>query len=69
MNMVPMHDVVGCVVMQAGTANVDTVMIAGRVAKRGGKLLATGVSDKLAVLQRSGDRILADFAALPRRVA
>ena len=69
MNMVPMHDVVGCVVMQAGTANVDTVMIAGRLAKRGGKLLASGVADKLAVLQRSGDRILADFAALPRRVA
>jgi cytosine/adenosine deaminase-related metal-dependent hydrolase len=69
MNMVPMHDVVGCVVMQASTANVDTVTIAGRVVKRGGKLLAAGLADKMTALQRSGDRILADFAALPRRVA
>jgi cytosine/adenosine deaminase-related metal-dependent hydrolase len=67
MNMVPMRDVVGCVVMQAGTANVDTVMIAGRVLKRGGKLITSGLADKMAELQRSGDRILADFAALPRR--
>ena len=63
MNMVPMHDVVGCVVMQAGTVNVDTVMIGGRFAKRGGKLLATGLPDKLAALQNSGERILRDFAA------
>src|SRR5262245_188830 len=69
MNMVPMRDVVGCVVMQAGTANVDTVMIAGRVVKRGGKLLAAGLADKMTALRRSGDRILDDFAALPRRVA
>jgi hypothetical protein len=55
--------------MHAGTANVDTVMIAGRVVKRGGKLLAAGLADKMIALQRSGDRILADFAALPRRVA
>jgi 5-methylthioadenosine/S-adenosylhomocysteine deaminase len=69
MNMVPMRDVVGCVVMQAGTANVDTVMIAGRVVKRGGKMLAAGLADKMTALRRSGDRILDDFAALPRRVA
>ena len=66
MNMVPMRDVVGCVVMQAGSANVDTVMIAGQVMKRGGKLLATGLTDKMKALQRSGDRILADFANLPQ---
>ena len=69
MNMVPMRDVVGCVVMQAGTANVDTVIVAGRVVKRGGKLLAAGLADKMTALQGSGDRILADFAALSRHVA
>lgn len=30
MNMMPAHDLVGCVVMQASPANVDTVMIAGQ---------------------------------------
>jgi len=69
MNLVPMRDVVGCVVMQAGTANVDTVMIAGRVVKQGGKLLADGLADKMAALQRSGERILGDFGVLQHRVA
>jgi cytosine/adenosine deaminase-related metal-dependent hydrolase len=66
-NMVPMHDAVGCAVMQASPANVDTVMIAGRVVKRGGKLLAGGLPDKMARLQRSGARIVDDFGASQRR--
>ena len=69
LNMTPMHDLVGCAVMQASTANVDTVMIAGRVVKRDGKLLAPGLADKLATLQRSGKRIISDFNALPRRAS
>jgi 5-methylthioadenosine/S-adenosylhomocysteine deaminase len=66
LNMTPMHDLVGCAVMQAGTMNVDTVMIAGRMVKRNGKLIASGLAEKMAALQRSGDRIIADFMALPR---
>ena len=52
--------------MQAVTVNVDTVIIAGRVVKQGGKLLATGLADKMSALQRSGERILVDFNTLPR---
>lgn len=66
LNMVPAHDPVGCVVTQAGSGNVDTVLIAGRVVKRGGKLLFGGLREKMADLRRSGDRIIADFGALPR---
>ncbi len=69
LNMAPMQDMVGCAVMQASTANVDTVMIAGKVVKRGGKLLGSGLPDKLVALRKSGDRILADFRALPKRAA
>jgi 5-methylthioadenosine/S-adenosylhomocysteine deaminase len=69
MNMIPMRDMVGCAVMQASPANVDSVMIAGRFAKRGGKLLVDNLSAKLDALTKSGDRILADFAALPKRAA
>jgi cytosine/adenosine deaminase-related metal-dependent hydrolase len=65
-NMVPAHDIIACVVTQASPANVDTVMIAGRVVKRNGKLLFVGLREKLIELQRSGERIIADFAALPR---
>src|SRR5262245_55948864 len=69
LNMTPMHDLVGCAVMQAATANVDTVLIAGRVVKQAGRLLADGLEGTMAKLARSGDRILADFAALPTRAA
>jgi hypothetical protein len=41
------------------------VMIAGRIVKRNGKLLFGELREKLIDLQRSGKRILADFAALP----
>jgi 5-methylthioadenosine/S-adenosylhomocysteine deaminase len=69
LNMTPMRDLVGCAVMQAATANVDTVLIAGRIVKQGGRLLVDGLADKMAKLQSSGDRILADFRALPTRAA
>jgi cytosine/adenosine deaminase-related metal-dependent hydrolase len=65
MNMVPAHDLVGCVVMQANPANVDTVMIAGRIVKRGGKLLFNNLRNKMAALLSSGKRIVSDFSALP----
>ena len=54
---------VGCVVMQANPGNVDTVIVAGRVMKRNGRLLHANLPRKLAELQASGDRIIADFAA------
>lgn len=65
LNMTPMHDLVGCTVMQASTSNVDTVMIAGRFVKKNGKLLVEGLLEKMADLQRSGERILSDFGHFP----
>jgi 5-methylthioadenosine/S-adenosylhomocysteine deaminase len=50
--------------MQAGPANVDTVMIAGEIKKRNGKLLTAGVAQKQAKLVDSGQRIVSEFAAL-----
>jgi len=69
LNMTPMHDLVGCAVMQAATANVDTVLIAGRTMKQDGKLLADGLTGKMSALQRSAERIMSDFKALPQRAA
>jgi cytosine/adenosine deaminase-related metal-dependent hydrolase len=62
-NMSPTQDLIGCVVMQANPANVDTVMVAGRIMKRGGRLLYQNLPKKLAELKSSGDRIIADFTA------
>lgn len=68
-NMLPVWEPVGSVVMQAGVANVDTVMVAGRVVKRGGKLLYPQLAEKAAALRASGERILTDFGYLPRKAA
>ena len=67
--MFPVHDPVASAVMQAGVANVDTVLIAGRVVKRGGKLLYADIGQKKSALRRSGERILSDFGLEPQRAA
>ena len=67
--MFPVTDPVASVVMQGGVANVDTVLVAGRVVKRDGKLLYAQLEEKKSALQKSGERILTDFGLLPRRAA
>ncbi len=57
-NMQPVHDPVAAVVLQAGLANIDSVMVAGRWKKRDGRLLVDGLPEKLARLRESGERIL-----------
>jgi cytosine/adenosine deaminase-related metal-dependent hydrolase len=67
--MFPVRDPVSSIVMQGGLASVDTVLIAGKVMKRGGKLIYSGLPEKMEALRRSGDRILTDFGYLPRKAA
>jgi 5-methylthioadenosine/S-adenosylhomocysteine deaminase len=69
LNMFPVTDPVASVVMHAGVANVDTVLVAGRVVKRDGKLLYGQIEQKKAALQASGERILTDFGLLPLQAA
>ena len=57
LNMQPVHDPVSAVVLQASLANIDSVMVAGRWKKRGGRLLDVDLAPKLAALRRSGDRM------------
>ncbi len=67
--MYPVRDPIGLIVMQGGVAGVDTVLIGGKVMKRGGRLVYPGLKAKLDELRRSGDRILTDFGYLPRKAA
>jgi len=67
--MFPVRDPIGSIVMQGGLAGVDTVLIGGKVMKRGGKLLHPALTEKMETLRRSGDRILTDFGYLPRQAA
>lgn len=68
-NMQPVWDPVASSVMQAGVANVDTVLVAGRVVKRGGQLLYGDLARKAQALRASGERILTDFGLLPKQAA
>jgi cytosine/adenosine deaminase-related metal-dependent hydrolase len=65
----PVHDPVSSIVTQAGVSNVDTVLIAGRAMKRGGKMLTEGLAGKKAALRRSAERIMDDFNKTSRRAA
>lgn len=56
----PVHDPAASVVMQAGAGDVEHVMIAGRFAKRDGRLLAGGLDRLRNELAASGRRILRD---------
>jgi 5-methylthioadenosine/S-adenosylhomocysteine deaminase len=67
--MFPVRDPIGSIVMQGGVASVDTVLIAGKVVKRNGKLVYPKLKEKMEALRRSGDRILTDFGYLPRQAA
>jgi cytosine/adenosine deaminase-related metal-dependent hydrolase len=67
--MYPVRDPIGSIVMQGGVAGVDTVLIAGKVMKRNGKLVYPRLKEKMEALRASGDRILTDFGYLPRKAA
>ena len=69
LTMFPVTDPVASAVMQGGVANVDTVLVAGRVVKRNGKLRVADLDAKKDALRASGERILTDFGILPRQAA
>ena len=66
LNMFPVHDPLSSLVTQSGISNIDTVLIGGRLVKRGEQLLFANIAEKKVALQRSGERILRDFGELPR---
>jgi cytosine/adenosine deaminase-related metal-dependent hydrolase len=58
LNLFPVNDAVEAVVFHANGSNVDTVMIAGKIKKRNGKLIYRGIEKKKELLARSSQRIL-----------
>jgi cytosine/adenosine deaminase-related metal-dependent hydrolase len=61
LHLQPLHDPAATVVMQAGRGDVEAVMIAGRFVKRGGRLQAGGLDEKLGRLAASGSRIVEEL--------
>ena len=61
LNLFPVNNAVEAVVFHANGSNVDTVMIAGKIRKRNGKLTYREIEKKKALLARSSQRILKGF--------
>jgi cytosine/adenosine deaminase-related metal-dependent hydrolase len=55
--MAPAHDPIGAIVLSADTSCVDTVLVAGRVVKRDGRLLHHDVATVLAALRESSAHV------------
>jgi len=62
LNLAPVTDPAAAVVLAAHPGNVDTVLVAGRTVKRGGRLLATGLPGLLELAELSRRRVLATIA-------
>jgi cytosine/adenosine deaminase-related metal-dependent hydrolase len=64
-HMVPAEDPVAALVLYANAADVDTVLVAGRVVKRGGRLVGVDWPSLAERLIRSSERVRAGFATVP----
>ena len=69
LHMVSAQDPVQAVVAYAQSTDVDTVMVAGRIAKRDGKLIFGGLPGRLDELRASAARLLAGAKANEQRAA
>jgi cytosine/adenosine deaminase-related metal-dependent hydrolase len=58
LNLVPVHDPVATVVMQANLANIEAVMIGGAWKKGGGRLTFEHLEGRKQELARSGERLV-----------
>lgn len=68
-NTMPLVDPVGTVVCSADTANVDTVLVQGKVRKRAGQLIDADLPRLRRLSEESRDRVLSGAGLLPRWLA
>jgi 5-methylthioadenosine/S-adenosylhomocysteine deaminase len=66
-NVAPLNNVPGAIVTLMDTSNVDTVLIAGKVMKRGGKLVGVDLNKIRRTVEASRDAVLAR-AKYPRNL-
>ena len=64
LNLFPVTDPVAAIVLHAGIANVETVLVAGRVVKQAGKLLYPNLSQRKAQLAEASRRIVSTVEAM-----
>lgn len=60
-NLTPVNDPIGAVVLSAHTGNVDSVFVAGRAVKRGGRLLDVNMGRISTLAAKTRDYIFAEY--------
>lgn len=65
LNMVPVHDAAAALVFHATPANVDTVLVAGRIVKRAGRLLSVDPDHVARLATQAGERLRRYGLAVP----
>jgi cytosine/adenosine deaminase-related metal-dependent hydrolase len=58
-NLAPVNDAAATIVLQASPADVETVLVAGRVVKRDGQLVGVDLARTLRLVEEARDRLLA----------
>jgi 5-methylthioadenosine/S-adenosylhomocysteine deaminase len=71
LNLAPLSDMVGAVVCGANSGNVDTVLVNGKIVKRGGKMIGIDVERVHRLLVEARDRMYAydDYSGMRPPVA
>jgi 5-methylthioadenosine/S-adenosylhomocysteine deaminase len=67
-NVAPVNDVVGAVVLSADTSNVDTVIIDGNVVKSDGRLVDVDLTSAMNSIHQSRDYLYASAGRTPSRL-
>jgi 5-methylthioadenosine/S-adenosylhomocysteine deaminase len=62
-NMRAVPDPIAAIVLHAGVANVDTVIVGGNIVKRDGKLTYGDMPRRIAELERSSERLYSGYAS------
>jgi 5-methylthioadenosine/S-adenosylhomocysteine deaminase len=59
LNVMPINDLAGAVVLGVDTSNVDTVIVTGRLAKRGGRMIVVNLHGVQQAVYDARDRAFA----------
>ena len=65
LNVMPVNDMRAAIVLNMDARNVDTVLVAGRIVKQGGKMIGVDIEQLSRRVYAARDRVFAEEGRLP----